>query len=172
MINWNSLIGGNKVGNAFIEFCAETGLCQRVLEPTTIKGSLLDLLFCDEMSFRNISFITVLPPLCSTCDHHMISFQIDIQKLSDSGENIPSFYRYSSGDYTSINKELSEINWKNIFTRYDLDIQKIYDHYLSVMHSLMKKYIPMSMFRKKIRQPKHILKMAKQKKVLHKKTQI
>ena len=168
-INWKTLTGSKIKENSFVNLCANAGLVQRIAEPTTKHDSVLDLLFCDDLSFGIISSIDILPPLCSTCDHCIIDFKQSIENASDSCANIPKSYRYAAGDYDSINKELLAINWNEVFYKCNFNVQQIYDHFLMIMHSLMNKYIPTFTFKKTVRQPKHIKKMAKKKKNLYKK---
>lgn len=168
-INWKTLKGSKIKENPLIDLCSETGLCQRITETTTKNDSLLDLLFCDDLSFKKILSIDILPPLCSTCDHCMIDFKISVESPSDSCANIPKSFRYTAGDYDSINQSLSIINWNEVFYNCNFKVQDIYDHFLMVMHSLMNEHIPTFTFRRTVKQPRHIKKMAKEKNNLYKK---
>ena len=61
-IDWGNLNSSSGVGKLFLDFCAETSLCQKIHESTTINNSVLDLLFCNVFSERNLLSIDVLDP--------------------------------------------------------------------------------------------------------------
>ena len=168
-INWSTMSATNNIGECFIDSCIEMGLCQHVPEATTTNGSLLDLLLCDEVSFRKILSVNVQPPLSSTCDHDVISFQLLIDDESSSCKNIPDAYLYDKGDYDIINQKLCDINWEEIITTLNFDVQKIYDYFLETIHKLIRQHVPTSKFKKSVRQPNHITRLAKRKKRLYRK---
>ena len=129
-IDWESLTSTKQAGDIFTDYCAKMDLCQYICESTSKHDSVLDLLLCDELSYRHISSIEVLPPLSTTCDHNVIQFTMQLQRVSDSCAKIPSFFNYKYGDYDKISTELSQIDWNRLFRHYNYDIQKIYDHFL------------------------------------------
>ena len=167
-INWGSLYSCNKASSMFLDFCIESGLLQQVQEPTSKHGSTLDLMLCDELSLRKVTSVEVLPPLTSTCDHSMLEINLDTTSDKNASVNIPEFYVYRKGDYHMINKRLSEINWSLVFSNLNNDVQKIYNYFVKLMHTLMQEYIPKANFKKTVKRPSYINKMAKQKKKLYK----
>ena len=166
-INWESLCSKTKVGEAFLDFCIESALYQHVVEPTHKSGSLLDLLFCNDLSSRRISSVHVRPPLSTTCDHSVIEFILEMEDIQKLSSNTPLVRRYNLGNYEEINRNLLSINWNSVFANLNYNTQLIYDYFLKIVHSLMHQYIPTSKFKNALRQPKHIKKLANQKRKLH-----
>jgi hypothetical protein len=99
----------------------------------------------------------------------MLECKLDIENINDACANIPPFFKYREGDYQQINKSVSAIDWYLVFYNLNFDAQKIYDYFVELMHTLMRQYIPTSTFQKTVRQPRHITRMARQKKNLYKK---
>ena len=166
-INWESLYSPSAVGNLFLDFCAENSLYQKIHEPTTPNGSILDLFFCNLLSERNLTCINVLDPLTDTSDHCTIEFHINCNNINRA--SIPKSFQYNKGDYASIKRELATIDWKSKLKDCSYDVQKVYDCFLQKIHRLSEKYIPKTNFQRKVRQPKHLVKMAKEKRALYKK---
>ena len=137
-INWKCLSSSTSVGKQFLNFSIENSLVQRVHEPTTIYDSLLDLILCDNASFKQVNSIEVLQPLTMKCDHSMVNFSLEYNHLETAYSNIPNSFSYERGNYTEINNRLSLINWHHVFNYYQNDIQKIYDFFLETVHSLVK----------------------------------
>ena len=168
-INWMSLVSINKVGETFLDFCIETGLHQYVLEATSTSGSILDLLLCNEFAFRKVSSICIRPPLSTTCDHNLIEIQLELENTRDTSSSVPIIYRYNAGNYDLMRQTLSAINWTEIFVYCNFDVQQIYNHFLMIIHSLIRQHIPTTKFKSKVRQPKHITNLAKKKNKLYQK---
>ena len=53
-----------------------------------------------------------------------------------------TFYCYRKGNYVAINNALSSISWDRLFNDCNYDVQTVYDNFLSIIHSLMNRYIP------------------------------
>ena len=168
-INWSTLSKTNPAAQRFLDYCIATDLQQHITKPTCSSGNILDLLLCDEISVRPLHSIDILPPLSTTCDHNMIKFSLYVETVQNLCDKIPPCFDYEKGDYESMNLELSKINWLEIFSELDLDIQSIYDYFLNKIDSLKRDYIPMKKFKTSFKQPKHITKAAKQKTALYQK---
>ena len=162
-IDWKSSLSSTKQGNTFLDFCFKCGLHQHITEPTTNKGSLLDLVLCDLPSANRFTSIMVLPPLTSTCDHSMIAFSLCLNNMNAMCQSIPTSFNYRRGNYEEINLILSHVDWEAVFSDNNQDVQKIYDYFLDIVHDLVRNYIPLNTFKAKPRQPKHIKKLAKKK---------
>ena len=169
-IDWKSSLSSTKPGNTFLDFCFKCGLHQYIEEPTTNKDSLLDLLLCDQTSASRLTSVTVLPPLTSTCDHSIIDVSLCLDNLNTKYQSIPTSYNYRKGNYEQINLMLSNVDWEAVFRDFKNDVQSIYDYFLDLVHSLVRKYIPSNTFKIKPRQPKHLTKLAKKKRSLYKKS--
>ena len=170
-IKWNSSRKANPAGQHFLDYCVSTGLKQHITHPTCKSGNTLDLLLCDEISQRPLHSIDVLPPLSTTCDHNIIKFSLYIETVPINCDEVPPSFDYDRGDFESMNRELAQINWPEVFSNNDMDIQRIYDFFLGKITSLRNKYVPLKRFRKHFKQPKHIIKAAKEKTALYHKLQ-
>ena len=114
-INWESLCSETEVGNEFLDFCIESALYQHVVEPTHKSDSLLDLLFCNDLSFRRISSVHIRPPLSTTCNHSVIEFILEMEDRQKLSSNIPLIRQYNLGNYELINRHLISIDWNAVF---------------------------------------------------------
>ena len=56
-INWEYNTSSTKSGQIFLDFCEDYGIDQHIDESTFISGSILDLLLCDNVSYRKINSI-------------------------------------------------------------------------------------------------------------------
>ena len=168
-INWQSLSSSTSTGDIFLDFCNEESLQQHIDFPTHNSGSLLDLLLCDEFSSRNLNSIESAPPLTATCDHNIINFSLFYENISKPQDTILPYLCYKKGNYELINSKLDLINWEEVMSALNFNVQKIYDYFINQITSLVKLYVPTSQYKSTIKQPRHITRMAKQKKVLYRK---
>ena len=76
-INWNLVTtDGDLAHQNFLNFCITNCLFQCIDEATHVKGNILDLLFSNTPAKQKMLNYSVHPPLSSTCDHSVISFEI------------------------------------------------------------------------------------------------
>ena len=169
-IDWKNQTSTTRGGKEFLNFCEEVGLQQLVLEPTTTSGSTLDLIFCDNFSSRTVQSIKVLPPLSSTCDHNIIEISLSFPKSSFFSTITSHSFHYEKGDYDLINNKLSKINWEKAFQTLDYNVELIYCYFLDVIHLLTELHIPKRKPTNKIKRPRHLSLLAKQKLRLFKKS--
>ena len=170
-IDWMKYTSKKPAGKCFLNFCVDTSLTQRILESTTVNESLLDLVLCNEISGKRLQSVEVLPPLTTTCDHSIIQLVISCTTSENHVPKVPTRVCYERGNYSEINAHLETIDWPNIFLYFNRDIQKIYDYFLDYVHKLISTFVPTARVKKNSKQPRHLLRMAKQKKQLYKKKQ-
>jgi hypothetical protein len=170
-IKWNTSSKANPAGRCFLDYCIASGLKQHIMQPTCKSGNILDLLLCDEISQRPLQSIEILPPLSTTCDHNIIKFSLYVETVQNLCDKIPPSFDYDRGDYESMNRELAQMNWPEVFSKYDMDIQRIYDFFLGKITSIRQEFVPLKRFRKHFKHPKHIINAAKQKTALYRKMQ-
>ena len=166
-VDWKTLKSSKSCHNAFIELCLRTRLHQHIFESTTHNDSTLDLFFCDPIASNRVSSLEVSPPLCATCDHNMLEFELCLDSNKEPID-LPLYFCYQQGDYESFNAELRKTKWEDRFSS-NTTIQTVYDGFLETVNILTKKYVPRKRYKKNVKQPSHILKMAKAKNVLYKK---
>ena len=167
-IDWKDSTAVTRTGKIFLNFCISNSQNQLITEPTTTSGSLLDLFICDPVSENLLQQIEVEPPLCLTCDHHVISFKINHFWLKEKEKF--TYLCYQRGNYQFMFNELVLIDWNSVFANCDNNIQRIYDYFVESVQLVMRKYIPKKKFKMNPRKSKEVTKLAKKKKTLYHKT--
>ena len=108
--------------------------------------------------------VEVLAPLSTTSDHCTIKFLLLYKNIISQNCNILQLLCYAKGYYATINMKRSKILWFVVFNMFNYNIQSIYDFFLHKIHLLMDKYIPIHRFKQKISHPRHLNRIAKDKK--------
>ena len=140
-INWLTNTSSSNSEEQFLDLCLDLNLTQHVKEPTHLSGSTLDLILTNPTADNLMIKSEISAPFTSSCDHNFISFQtsMTITKPEFDGK---TFYCYRKGNYVAINNALSSISWDRLFNDCNYDVQTVYDNFLSIIHSLMNRYIP------------------------------
>ena len=111
----------------------------------------------------------MLPPLSTTCDHSVISFNVKLRHANM--RRPPSYYLdFRNADYITINSLLSSF-FSNL--NYDSSLndhpQLVYDSFVNFVNFLIDKHVPKKYFKSKPRLPKPIKKLLREKLKLSKK---
>ena len=169
-IDWFSLTGCCPLSNSFCEFIFDSNLTQHVMEPTHVKGNILDLILTS--AIIDITHLSIQPSShFYSCDHFILSFipqcDISVPDRPKSGY----VFDYSRADFDSICSYLMdsdfscclqcndiEFIWSiikyHIFMAMSLFIPKIYlkhrhgpkwfnsdiRHHIKCLRSMRKKY--------------------------------
>ena len=161
-IDWIHSTSHDPSGKTFLEFCADNGLTQCIEEATHNKGNTLDILLMNPAAANLLQSSTVLPPMCSTCDHSLISFNIRFQEscLKQTNTGYPD---YKKGNYDKINEELRKVNWE-LLIKNSMNLQHFYDQFISLLNSMIETHIPKKFKRNYVhRHPKRIRRLFKDK---------
>ena len=122
----------------FVECFASLGLTQWVTEPTYVpSGRTLDLVLTSESD--RVGSLSVCPPFPG-CGHAVIEFTycFRMQEHLDTGG---SSRLWHSGRYDRVNAYLSGLDWDLEFQF--LDVERMFDHFRSVLLTLVDTYIPL-----------------------------
>ena len=110
-IDWKTGVAPNVFFQShMVDLFAEYGLQQRVMEPTHIKGNVLDIVLA---SHDNLVFdVDVLHPLNPQCDHNMIFFRsLDFQAPQSRPNKTEYRPNFSKTDFSELKTYLSNVNW-------------------------------------------------------------
>lgn len=132
-IDWDSL-NHDQSSSEFMNLILESYLFQHVSEPTRDKN-ILDLVFTSEESM--IDNIEVREHL-STSDHNILCWNL-ITKTEISSSNAVR-YNFSKGDYSKINKHLSDVDWDTELK--DLDPDNMWNVFCNIMNNLVVEFVP------------------------------
>ena len=171
LINWAiPKSDGDSAHDAFLNFCLSHNYHQFIDQPTHQKGNILDLLLCNTSAKYQLLNYNVNPPLTSTCDHNLISFQIQRTSNSLPNQTPIQFPNFSKANYTKIYEELISTNWNDVINP-TLSLQQNYDNFLEILHSKINTYIPKVTSRPgtSMRKPYHIRQLLKRKQKIYKK---
>jgi len=166
-IDWSiPLSKGGACHEAFWNFCIQNSLVQKILASTHTSGHTLDLLFCNLNSSCYLTTWNTLPPLSSTCDHCMISFNIITDPMqSKNNLFIPNYKR---ANYDIICSKLSSVDWTNLIAASNNDVQQLYINILNELSQIIANYVPVYKKKRKTKQPHHLKNVLKQKKFHYK----
>ena len=96
----------NDSRKCFLDFCTDSFLTQLIKSPTHKNGNILDLLVCNNFGLDRTISHSVTLSLTNTCDHNLISFEIQIQKVINAKKDT---YDFKMEDFENINDYLSNI---------------------------------------------------------------
>lgn len=142
-IEWNSvsLSATDTTDRRFLELFCLLGLHQWVSEPTFIHSlNILDLVLTSEDD--RILRLSVLPPFPS-CGHCLIFCEYLFQLLSEPGtvdNQERSLKLWRKGDYSAIDRHLSDICWEFEFC--NCDCSSAFRRFCDVLNELIELYIP------------------------------
>ena len=163
-IDWSSCVSidNDDAHDLFLNYCITNCLQQLVLEPTHIKGNILDLVLCNPSAQACVSAVHTSPPL-STSDHFMVSVEIQGPERTNKMTG-HTYIDYKNGNYEGLVNELDMIDWQQTFSHFS-DLQTFYNFFLSVLHDKISKFIPRKQIKttNRSRRPKHIRKLLKEK---------
>ena len=137
-VNWHQQSSSNGLETKFINSFNDIGFEQLILEPTHKLSNTLDLLLttCPHM----ITDLNVDPlPICGSSDHSTITFNIS-KKAYLSKVKRRKLYNFKKANWTSLNLELSHINWKKVICH--KDIHTAWRDFKFVLNYSVNKYIP------------------------------
>ena len=112
-INWSSLIGSSLSSNTFCEFIFDCNLTQHVMQPTHIKGNILDLvLTTPSVTIEHISV---------NSDHFIISFHIPCCPHSTSNPKPLYVFDFSKANFTDICSFLLDFDFSICFQSHNIE---------------------------------------------------
>ena len=82
-------------------------MTQIINEPTHNKGKILDLVLCNPSAQKLLLSSSVLNPLSSSCDHFLISFNIN-HKSKNKTSPVVRYPVFRKAKYEVINHEIRE----------------------------------------------------------------
>lgn len=178
LINWDDLtiqkIRNSQAGytayKIFLDFCAENCLNQLIHEPTHNKGNILDLILCNSNAHNLLLSSSVLNPLSSSCDHFLMSFNIN-HKNRKQIRPISRYPDFKNANYEKINLEVSEFlnNQKFIFNS-SSTLKETYDKFVTFLHTLIGRHVPLKSSNSTVyKRPRHINILLQEKLSLYKK---
>ena len=170
-INWKNNLSTTKSERNFLDFCLSEALEQHVLKPTHCAGGYLDLVFTNPVAQNLLHSLDVTEPFTSSCDHDKISFSIDPQTNCQPQQiKLPQLL-YQNGNYDKIRESLKTYDWNKFCNFYDNSstktVQHLYDDLLKILHCQITNYVPKIRLNRKIKLPKHIRKLSKEKAELY-----
>lgn len=124
---------------SFLKLVNDCFLFQHVKSPT--RGSnILDLVFSSEEGM--VENLQVIDPL-SNSDHSMVFFSLLCNAVckSDDCLNSTMVYNFYKADYGKINQDIQGVNWEDELN--GLNIQEMWDKFLNIINSIIKKYVPL-----------------------------
>ena len=141
-INWEIFsTGGDLSHKTFLDFCISNDLSQNIKVATHIKGNILDILLSNTPGNHKLLSSSVNHPLSSTCDHYLITF--DIQSyLTNNFNNSSKYPNFTKGNFELICNDLNLIDWMDIFQN-SFSLQNFYDIFLSKLDSVITKHVPL-----------------------------
>ena len=138
-IDWSTLMGTSISSNCFCNFVFDCNLSQHVLEPTHVKGNVLDLVLTSASVVVN--HLTVHPlSVASFSDHFVVSFDF-LRNIPSSRESKPGYaFDFCKADYESISSFLLDCDFSVIFD--SSDIEYIWFTIKSFIYVAMSLFIP------------------------------
>ena len=113
-IDWQVLMGTCNQSNCFCDFVFDSNLTQHVLDPTHVKGNILDLVLTS--SSVSVNHLKVHPSsVIDFSDHLTISFDVCCN-VSSAASSTPSYvFDFCNADYESISSFLLDANFSIVF---------------------------------------------------------
>ena len=107
-------------------------------------------------------------PLTLTCDHNIISFQVDIKHSPFKNNRLP-YPNFKLADFESINNHLKTINWNTVLDP-NIDLQQNYNTFISILQNAIIKHVPLKYSRisKHNKKPTYLKVLLKEKLKLYK----
>ena len=94
------------------------------------RGSILNLIFANESEL--VENVKVGPPLSSTCDHNVVSFDLGLRTLGDESQAV-KLRLWSKADIVSIGLSLECKNWP-LFFQNCRSVDDMWVSFLSLIH--------------------------------------
>ena len=109
-INWHTLTGNTASSAKFCEFVYDNNLDQLVNEPTHHQGNTLDLVLTN--CSRILHNVTIYTNTRIPTDHFVVSFSIQVPKLSNSISKSRLVYNFRKANYTQMVDFLCDCNFE------------------------------------------------------------
>ena len=166
-INWkDGNIKGKKFSPQmrFYDCLLDNYLTQHVMEPTRVRGtqkpSLLDLVITEDSQTQVSPSVDIQTPLGNS-DHAVITWNYLVsttvsKKCTETPEERPNF---NKGDYKTLNEDLTQINWKELFDEKTLD--ECVEIFYNEIERLSNIHVPKKKYYKKSTQPPWMNRKAK-----------
>ena len=138
-ICWSTLTRNSPLSSAFCEFIFGWNLTQHVMDPTHIKGNILDLILTSDNI--QISDLTINPPgPFINSDHFIISFSPNHNTLSPVKNKVRYVFDYSKTDMDSLCSHLLDANFTTCFQSHDAEF--VWNVIKLIIYEAMHIYIP------------------------------
>ncbi|EYC29531.1 hypothetical protein Y032_0006g3022 [Ancylostoma ceylanicum] len=141
VIDWDNLSHRSGCGSVsskhFLQFVKDSGLVQLVNKPTHNLNLLDIVLTSHSLAVKDIK---VLAPF-STSDHNTITFAIT-DASSKTKRNFPQQRDFAKGDYESIIRNLTEIDWVTILSSTS-SADECYAKFTRICYDLIQDHIPL-----------------------------
>ena len=149
--HYSGLSSKNILYSAFTDFFLSNNLFQFVKKPTRGRN-ILDLVISNKSSL--ISNVIVSHPLAKTCDHDVVTFEINkvFSTSSDSAHNIGDYFDFGKTDRASFDIYLSGYDWVFMFDN-NFTVDECYVHFLFVLYQGLFLFTP----RRRAKRKKHSL---------------
>ena len=140
LVDAGSLDSSDSVEVMFYDVCQDAYLHQHVLEATRFRGSdepsLLDLILTrNELEIEKIRYDSPI----GKSDHSVLVFDFTLEGYCEVEEFEAIKKNYFKGDYVSINKALSEMDWSQLISMY---VYEKWNKFSSRYSELSELYIP------------------------------
>ena len=168
-IDWTvPIFHGGVCHEEFLNFCTKNSLLQTILQPTHISGHTLDILLGNPVGIKLLNSWNVLPPLTSTCDHCIISFNISTSSMVNAKDDAMLIPNFKKAYFDKILAQLQSVDWLQLIESCKDDVQVLYDSILNVLLSTINCFVPLSKKKTKSKQLRHLKRLLKQKIQLYK----
>ena len=137
-VSWPDMTCSNGIDKQFVDSFNELGLKQCVTEPTHLKGKTLDVLLTNFDSAVNNLSVQEHDSICKS-DHYPLLFSIccNVRRNKPERRQCLNFKR---ANWDSLNSDLRDINWDNIFRHSDID--QCWNLTKTTLFNLVDKHIP------------------------------
>ena len=144
-ISWNEGTASNQYFQSdLLSLFAEYGLDQRVLEPTHVRGNVLDLVFVSDSNM--IYDVDIKHPLTPQCDHNIITFRGFATPVPNSENNIPEKrFNFRKTNFSELRTYLHNVNWDEMRFNFDtFTTQKFADLFYTILFGGIELFTPLA----------------------------
>ena len=127
-----------RIDKLFLDSFAELGLQQCVMEPTHIKGKILDILLTNQRPLISDVRVNVFEPICKS-DHHPLYFKVKID-IKDKKVTKRKVYNFKKANWVQLNRDLLNVPWNGLIDRMDPNLAWL--NFKTVLFALVDKHIP------------------------------
>ena len=138
-IDWHTLSGSSSLSNCFCNFVFDCNITQHVLEPTHVKGNILDLILTSENV--SIDHLTIYPlSVVSLSDHLVISFDLFFNIPSISKSKPCYIFDFCRADFNSITSFLLDYDYSHVLVSNDIEF--VWSCIKSSIYEAMSLFVP------------------------------